>query len=1322
MPIPSLTDVYSTMVANPDGTFTQTQSADPQRVLKDGAWADLNATLVANPDGTLSPKTSSEPLTLSAGGSGPLATMATTDGKKLSLTAPFTLPSPTLSGDTALYPEVAPGIDLSVKATDTGGFSTVFVVKNAAAAANPLLTHLSFTTATTGVSISADAQGNLTAADSTGTAVFSAPTPQVWDSSTGATESPSATSATTAAAGTRSANQQAKAATAQDDASATPTAPSTAADAGDASTTDGPGSAAQVAPIATTASGSTVTLSPPASALTGASVTYPVFVDPAWLSQSPGQQGVTWTQQAYPTTNNLTNGDDNSTSNSSYPGVGVCGTYPEGGSCIPSDVERSYWQFDVSPFNTALINSATFNVSETYSADASCTTTYPVVAAGIWGTIGPGTTWNNPPAADVAQFSVNKDVGGADRSGCAGNVPVSFDITSGLKNLYASQGTVTHLVMRIHGDESNAYAFKRFTHKANLTIQYDQAPAAPTNLKTLPLSGGINAGLINSTTGTWSALDYCTTTTVGVDDNWGWVNSSGTTLNATAATTSDAQSQYNVSFHLWDVTDGTAPDYNWTSGYANKGTNVDTPKLTTPATLQNGHAYNWVTADSDGLIGSPNSATCHFRVDTTPPTISFGDSTDFPRSGSGLSATKTVGLSGTFPITVADPAPSGVTGAQVSKVDCVRYSWDPTLATAKWQCGGSHTSITQAPEHWGTNILYAQAMDWAGNKSQITSYSFYAPWAPTTLNYGDVNGDAPVALPDVVAPDPATGDLIDYQQARDFTPSSAITAGNIAAPASQAPDGTSWNGYRVVHRGDITGTANVDDLFVHKDGTSPTTPGDQWLYLYANLGTNNGHFGNADGSGIAAVALHRPDCDPANGDCTGSPIGDTWANSYQITPIGSSEDTPDPTGGYQNGLLDIEGGKLWFYAYLGGNGALTADGQPTKFAPPILVDTTVNWNNTDLMVPGDAAATGHPALWARDRSSGAIIQYAIKFNSANVTVPYAPAVVTDNATEVTCTDNGDGVSNNCPVNEITGLTKVNQIGTAPASAIPTIGADSDLTGDNIPDLWSQSATGAITIWPGVTSGGTSETAVTGLGRYDDQWLLNHSGNPSSGTPDATDTPDAANGRNPATAGADTSYTGPTYTTTDHPAAPTAAGGSAVFNGHNYFTTGQTITDSTKDYTLSAWVKLNGTPTTDQTAVCLRDATSARCAAYLQYTGGTIKNWRFISPSGDGATVTFASAVSTKAMTTGWTRLVAVFNAADPNVTGSQATMTLYVNGTYAASATNPSPWATTGGVQLIGGATGGTAAPGTIGSFNGNIADVRTYAYALTPTEVSALN
>jgi hypothetical protein len=62
-------------VANPDGTFTLTQSLAPVRKYTGGKWKALDATLVHHTDGTITPALSTSGLTLSGGGTGPLAQM-----------------------------------------------------------------------------------------------------------------------------------------------------------------------------------------------------------------------------------------------------------------------------------------------------------------------------------------------------------------------------------------------------------------------------------------------------------------------------------------------------------------------------------------------------------------------------------------------------------------------------------------------------------------------------------------------------------------------------------------------------------------------------------------------------------------------------------------------------------------------------------------------------------------------------------------------------------------------------------------------------------------------------------------------------------------------------------------------------------------------------------------------------------------------------------------------------------------------------------------------------------------------------------------------
>ena len=88
------------------------------------------------------PAVSVADVAFSDGGSGPLVTL-TRGGRTVTLSWPGTLPVPTVSGDSATYAEVLPGVDLVVRATGTG-FSHALVVKSAAAAAQPEVAEVRF--------------------------------------------------------------------------------------------------------------------------------------------------------------------------------------------------------------------------------------------------------------------------------------------------------------------------------------------------------------------------------------------------------------------------------------------------------------------------------------------------------------------------------------------------------------------------------------------------------------------------------------------------------------------------------------------------------------------------------------------------------------------------------------------------------------------------------------------------------------------------------------------------------------------------------------------------------------------------------------------------------------------------------------------------------------------------------------------------------------------------------------------------------------------------------------------------------------------------
>ncbi len=92
--VEALATEASDVVANPSGSFSLTQHAEPVRVKHGAAWTPVDLTLRQDPDGTVSPAASAAGLTFSGGGSGPLARMSE-DADSVTLTWPTPLPTPT---------------------------------------------------------------------------------------------------------------------------------------------------------------------------------------------------------------------------------------------------------------------------------------------------------------------------------------------------------------------------------------------------------------------------------------------------------------------------------------------------------------------------------------------------------------------------------------------------------------------------------------------------------------------------------------------------------------------------------------------------------------------------------------------------------------------------------------------------------------------------------------------------------------------------------------------------------------------------------------------------------------------------------------------------------------------------------------------------------------------------------------------------------------------------------------------------------------------------------------------------------------------------
>ncbi|GAB2969082.1 hypothetical protein GCM10017788_80370 [Amycolatopsis acidiphila] len=421
------------VMANPDGTFTATSNRVPVRTQKNGTWVPIDTTLHTNADGTLSPAATTENLTLSGGGSTPLITLAQGTGS-IALSWPATLPAPLVSGATATYPNVYPGVDLQVTA-EAASYSEVLVVHDATAAANPNVAQVHLTATATNLTLSTDANGALVATDSAGTVVFGGATPLMWDS------------AYDPKAGTQ---------------------PS-ATDPGTGHITPIP---ATLTPVTTRSTKTTstittstmdVTITPPSSALSGSGVTYPVYIDPQMTRGEEFWVEVTANGWSYINQNQLAQ-------------VGDCGTWT---GCNGLTVARSYFRMgteDVSGHpngRSARVFSAQFYANEVWAAHNCIAEPVEVHLAGV---IDNNTRWGGPEAGWINTQS------SAAGTNCGGPNNVVFDVTSAAQTA-ADQGW-PNLTLELRApDEGNQYQWKQFADNPSLVINYSYPPNPAAGLR-----------------------------------------------------------------------------------------------------------------------------------------------------------------------------------------------------------------------------------------------------------------------------------------------------------------------------------------------------------------------------------------------------------------------------------------------------------------------------------------------------------------------------------------------------------------------------------------------------------------------------------------------------------------------------------------------------------------------------------------------------------------------------------------------------------------------------------------------------------------------
>ncbi|MFP1629864.1 LamG domain-containing protein [Streptomyces sp. 5K101] len=448
---------YSTTTANPDGTFTLTQSTTPQRAkAADGSWSAVDVTLEHHADGTVGPKAAVVDLAFSGGGSGADLVHLGVGASSMTLAWPGKLPAPVLEGATATYPEVLPGVDLKLTAT-AEGYREVLVVKSAEAAANPELEQVRLVVSSERLDVVPGAGGGLQAMDEHGNTVFRGPAGQMWDS-----------------AGDTHGGVQPQLVGATSEAEPDPT---DGAEPGNDLAHPGEGDNSAILPVQV-ADGA-VTVEPDLSLLRGPETVYPVYIDP------PVGLGVSERIVI------SSDGDRFYDFDGDY-GVGKCGT-ADGYYCGNGYVNRMLFEFGPSQLAGKYVLDATFRAYETWSFN--CTAYW--VDLERTDNISESTRWPGPKQLDQMG---DRLVSAGRGTHCDPDQPDAWiefndNPAEGDENLASTvrafaDGKMSRLTFMLRAkDETEPRAWKRFDDNAELKVTYVPKPGVPTEVGLIPGDG-----------------------------------------------------------------------------------------------------------------------------------------------------------------------------------------------------------------------------------------------------------------------------------------------------------------------------------------------------------------------------------------------------------------------------------------------------------------------------------------------------------------------------------------------------------------------------------------------------------------------------------------------------------------------------------------------------------------------------------------------------------------------------------------------------------------------------------------------------------------
>jgi hypothetical protein len=721
--VSSMTDTGTLVTANPDGSFTLTETSEPVRVLQHGTWVPINPDLVHGANGTWHTTATTSGVTFSGGGTGAMAAM-TSGADSLAFTFPGALPKPNVSGPVATYRNVLPGVDLQLTA-NASGFSELLIVHSKAAAANPALRTLQLGMTAQGVTVASTPDGGAQATTKAGATVFHTDTASMWDSAP----------ATATGAGTTHA--------------ARPMAAGTAASEG----------MGHRATVGVRVSRTAETLVPSASLLTSPTTVYPVYIDPAW-SGSPSQ--LHWARIS---SNGWNIYDSTSTAGSDHPRSGY-DDWAGGG----DEVARTFYQMNTTGIAGAHVSLAYLYVVNNWSADSSATNMDLYDTAEPSGWSSSGLTWSNQPGAGTLQDSGETSY--ETSSGTVSPGTIRFTVTNGAQASAGNGGGKLTLELR-SGSESNDLYWKQYASGGGATISVDYyvtpdlvgGTGSPT-LTPSPIKGA-DAGFITSPTPTMKisceANSAVANNVESVENFYQVYNySGGTETTQVGSDLTDSKITKNGD----PVTSGTLADgtYAWR------------------ARCKNGGPNNSDTSDSLGSYQywSPWSAWQVFTVDTSNPPTPAVTSPQFPAGMEGGAATD----NGAFTFTndrsdnvlgylfsmdndLSSTVFAGGSFTTVASGSTITIKPGTIYWTPASTDPNGYSVVTFAPGSTGPHRIYSKAVDQAGNTSGgEATYLFWAGFTTPTfvggtqmVSGGTINGTTGVPAGTYAAGGGGTGSL-----------------------------------------------------------------------------------------------------------------------------------------------------------------------------------------------------------------------------------------------------------------------------------------------------------------------------------------------------------------------------------------------------------------------------------------------------------------------------------------------------------------------------------------------------------------------------------